>query len=280
MSSSTLISPPLALDTLPASPGVYRFWGERGELLYIGKSINIRQRVRTHFHNTAPRARRMCSQTRHIDFTETAGELGALLLENQEIKQRQPIFNRRQRRYRQLQTWLLTPVDQGFLVPQRYQPDPMQPLWQQDCYGVFRSPRQAQHALEHWVKTYQLCPKICGLEQGQGPCFSFQLGRCRGACCGKESADEHNQRLTDALTEHQIQAWPFQGTLVIHEQGEGREDFHLIHQWCHVGTLPHPPAQHDLSHGADHCFDLDSYRMLLLFLNRGVRYYVMEPAKP
>ncbi|MED5238180.1 MAG: GIY-YIG nuclease family protein [Pseudomonadota bacterium] len=271
---------PTRLDTditaLPATPGIYRFWGEGETLLYIGKSINIRQRVRTHFQNTAPRARRMCQQTCRIEYTETAGELGALLLENREIKQRQPVFNRRQRRYRQLQTWLLSHNEKGFLVPHRYQPDPQHPLWQQDCYGLFRSPRQAQQALEHWVREARLCPNICGLEQGPGPCFSFQLQRCQGACCGKESVASHNRRLLAALETQQIQAWPYDGILVIHEQGESGEDFHLIHQWCHLTTLPHPPTREDLDHFEDAVFDLDSYRMLLHFINRGAHCFVME----
>ncbi|EKF73526.1 DNA polymerase III subunit epsilon [Alcanivorax hongdengensis A-11-3] len=274
--ASDLIAP------LPESPGVYRFFGARDELLYIGKSINIRQRVRSHFSsaNKASRARRMCSLTSRIEHTVTAGELGALLLENREIKQRQPIFNRRQRRYRQLHTWTLNTGSDGFLTPALYRPAEQQPLWQQDCYGLYRSPRQAQKALEHWVKSHQLCPRRCGLEGGNGPCFSFQLGRCRGACCGKESAGDHNQRLMDALQAHQIRAWPYHGTLVIHESGADGDDFHLIHQWCHLATLPRPPQAADLTTNAanaDTCFDLDSYRMLLHFLNRGVTHYVIAP---
>ncbi|MQX52574.1 GIY-YIG nuclease family protein [Alcanivorax sediminis] len=274
----SITAPSLDTDiaTLPAGPGIYRFWGEGQSLLYIGKSINIRQRVRSHFQNRSPRARRMCRQTLNIDYTETAGELGALLLENREIKQRQPIFNRRQRRYRQLQTWILVKDECGFLVPHRYQPDPLNPLWQQDCYGLFRSPRHAHQALENWVKAHQLCPKICGLEQGKGPCFSFQLGRCQGACCEQEAADAHNQRLMEALQEHQIQAWPWHGTLVIREQGQDREDFHLIRQWCHLDTLPHPPCDDDLVATGDAFFDLDSYRMLLHFIHRGIDCFVMK----
>lgn len=275
MTSAIAASLDTDIAALPASPGIYRFWGEGESLLYIGKSINIRQRVRSHFQNTAPRARRMCQQTRRIDVSETAGELGALLLENREIKQRQPIFNRRQRRYRQLQTWTLSKDSNGFLTPTRYQPNPESPLWQQDCYGLFRSPRQAQQAMEHWVKAHGLCPKVCGLEGGKGPCFSFQLGRCQGACCGEESAHMHNHRLLEALQEHQIQAWPYDGILVIHEPGEGREDFHLIRQWCHLATLPHPPSTDDLIDLGDGFFDLDSYRMLLHFLNRGAQCFVM-----
>ncbi|MCG8393438.1 MAG: GIY-YIG nuclease family protein [Pseudomonadales bacterium] len=271
------MAPPDWLNDLPMQPGIYRFYGQAGELLYIGKSINIRQRVKSHFQSRrqSPRARRMCQLTDHVDYTLTAGELGALLLENREIKQRQPIFNRRQRRYRQLHTWVLNTSEAGFLAPVLHRPAGQIPLWSQDSYGLYRSPRQARLALEHWIKRYRLCPGICGLEGGNGPCFSFQLGRCQGACCGKESAASHNRRLKQALQEHQIQAWPYNGTLVIRETGKDNDDYHLIHQWCHLATLDHPPGGTDLHAQHDICFDLDSYRMLLHFLNRGIEHFVM-----
>jgi len=264
------------VNDLPPQPGVYRFHGAEGELLYIGKSINIRQRVKSHFQSCqrSSRARRMCQLTDHIDYTLTAGELGALLLENREIKQRQPIFNRRQRRYKQLHTWILNASDTAFLAPVLHSPA-RESLWNQDSYGLYRSPRQARLALEHWIKQYRLCPKVCGLESGSGPCFSFQLGRCQGACCGKESPDSHNRRLKQALHEHQIQAWPYKGTLVIRECGATEDDYHLVHQWCHLATLNHAPGEEDLHPRHDVCFDLDSYRMLLHFLNRGIEHFVM-----
>ena len=267
-----------AFTDLPDSPGVYRFFGNQGELLYVGKSINIRQRVRSHFQasNPSPRARRMCGLTDQVDFTVTAGELGALLLENREIKERQPIFNRRQRRYRQLHTWVLNPAPNGFLVPGLFRRADNNPLWQQDCFGLYRSPRQAHQALEKWVKDAQLCPAICGLERHQGACFSWQLGRCRGACCGEETADQHNQRLLGTLLAHQIQAWPYRGTLVIRERSDDAEDYHLIRQWCHLTTLQQPPSPNDLSLPYSPCFDLDSYRMLVQFLNRGIEHFVMS----
>lgn len=84
------------LAPLPKGPGVYMFHGQSESLpLYIGKSVNIRSRVMAHFR--AQDEAKMLRQTRRISFIETAGELGALLLEAQLIKQQQPLFNKRLR---------------------------------------------------------------------------------------------------------------------------------------------------------------------------------------
>ncbi|SQI36926.1 Excinuclease cho [Serratia plymuthica] len=81
-----------SLEVLPKSPGVYLFHGLSDSMpLYIGKSVNIRSRVMAHFR-TQDEAR-LLRQTQRISFHETAGELGALLLEAQLIKQQQPLFN-------------------------------------------------------------------------------------------------------------------------------------------------------------------------------------------
>ena len=88
-----------SLAALPTGFGVYTFKGEGTLPLYIGKSVNIRSRVMSHLR--APDEARMIAQTRRIDFIETAGELGALLLEARMIKEQSPLFNQRLRRIRQ-----------------------------------------------------------------------------------------------------------------------------------------------------------------------------------
>ena len=81
------------LLSLPQTTGVYIFFGEGNFPLYIGKSINIRSRVLSHLRN--PNEKKMIAQALKIDFIETAGEIGALLLESQMIKEHSPLFNRR-----------------------------------------------------------------------------------------------------------------------------------------------------------------------------------------
>ena len=91
---------PDSLAALPRGAGVYIFRGDSPLPLYIGKSVDIRSRVMSHLR--APDEARMVAQTRRIDFIETAGEMGALLLESRMIKTDNPLFNQRLRRIRSL----------------------------------------------------------------------------------------------------------------------------------------------------------------------------------
>ncbi len=91
---------PDSLAALPRTSGVYVFKGEGTLPLYIGKSVDIRSRVLAHLR--AQDEAEMVAQTRRVDFIETAGEIGALLLEAWLIKQQSPLFNVRLRRLRKL----------------------------------------------------------------------------------------------------------------------------------------------------------------------------------
>ena len=87
------------LQKLPEEPGVYYFYNENNNLIYIGKSKNIHQRVMTHLsNNSSKRAMQMRDETADIDFELTGNELIALLKESEEIKLNKPRFNRAQRR--------------------------------------------------------------------------------------------------------------------------------------------------------------------------------------
>ncbi|OHC73104.1 MAG: DNA polymerase III subunit epsilon [Rhodoferax sp. RIFCSPLOWO2_12_FULL_60_11] len=84
---------------IPESVGVYIFYGEGPLPLYIGKSINLRSRVLAHFQaaSRAPREMRMAQEIRRIEWLETAGEIGALLLEARLVKEKRPAYNRQPR---------------------------------------------------------------------------------------------------------------------------------------------------------------------------------------
>ena len=98
------------IEQLPTGPGVYYFIDKNGAILYVGKSIHIKQRVLSHFYASGKdsKEKKLAFATHDIRFTKTAGELSALLLESREIKQHNPIFNRRLRRYRKLHSWQLS----------------------------------------------------------------------------------------------------------------------------------------------------------------------------
>src|SRR5438045_3645693 len=84
------------LASLPPRPGCYLFYSRRGELLYVGKAISLRNRVRSYFHkdrDRAPKIRRLVRQIARIECREYPTELHALAMECRLIKERQPRFN-------------------------------------------------------------------------------------------------------------------------------------------------------------------------------------------
>ncbi|MGB5326366.1 MAG: exonuclease domain-containing protein, partial [Pseudomonadales bacterium] len=273
------------VSRIPNCPGVYRFYGENDALLYIGKSVRMRERVKSHFSADirADREMRMAREVRHVDWVATAGELGALLRENLEIKTGSPIYNRRQRRHRQLWCFELGQSEGGLLQPQLT----AKPLGASDAampgrapqrgrlHGLFTSKGAASKWFAAAIDQHRLCKKMLGLERGAGSCFNYQLKRCAGICAGVESIDAYNLRVQAAFAENQLQVWPFEGAAAILEQAEdwrdaecAQRDIHLVDHWVYLGTVHDPadiPAR--LASLAGASFDRETYRILNRFIH-------------
>jgi len=226
---------PNAIDALPESPGVYLFYGENPLPLYIGKSINLRERVGSHFSQDwrTETDLRLSQEIRRIDFESTAGELGALLRESVLIKSRLPAYNRALRR--KLEAGVIDLVDG---VPRFIATATMDCATLAGRYGPFASRGAARAALRQLASDHRLCALRMRLERrAGGPCFARQLGRCDGACVGAEAPAAHDQRLADALAPLQIPRWPAAGIALVRECGhDGRTDVHLFRDWCWLGT--------------------------------------------
>jgi DNA polymerase-3 subunit epsilon len=267
-------------DDLPEGPGVYLFRGEGGALLYVGKSRNLRSRVFDHFaaeHRSAKESK-LTRQVCQVEWIETGGELGALLLESKLVKQLAPTANRRLRRSETLCGLRLTQRD-GVLRPEVLALDASSFAASEVTYGPFRSERDAWRALEGKAREAALCLKVLGRESGEGSCFALQLGRCRGACVGKEPLALHDARAQLALSSLRLKPWPFPGAVGIREPGVGGagEVLHVIDRWQHRGTARDPDEATSLA-GAKVLddFDADSYKIVSRCLERlGPRDLVM-----
>lgn len=263
------------VDALPRCSGVYRFLGAAGEILYVGKSIDIRTRVRSHFSGTeTTRQRRMLAATVRVDCRPTAGEAGALLLENAAIKREVPLYNRRQRSVRRLWSITLREGPHGFLQPQ---PDCFS-LDNPDiraAYGSYASRFHARKALDKLARSTELCPRVLGLERGRGPCFQHQIGRCHGACIGEEPTVLHNARLMDALASRRLSAWPITEPVLLREvaakpcERQPRREWHLLHNWMYLGTYSSPAKARRGKRDPGFMFDRDTHRILRGILGRG-----------
>ena len=273
LQSSAALPPQLEtpIDQIPESPGVYLFFGEGPLPLYIGKSIKLRSRVMSHFQAASREARemRIAQEIRRIEWIETAGELGALLLEARLVKDKQPVYNRQLRREKTLCAWRLDdkPLARPLLTLVRG--DDLQPAQFGRMYGVYRSKNQAISSLRELADKHFLCLHALGLESGKGRCFAHQIGRCKGVCCGEEKPELHYLRLQLALSEQKLLVWPHAGPVGLREHNpqSGRTDIHIFDQWCHLATVQDEAELADaLTSRTSLAFDLDTYRLLLKHL--------------
>ena len=263
-SSATLKIPtheisPQSIAALPRSHGVYIFKGEGTFPLYIGKSVDIRSRVLAHLR--AKDEAKMIAQARSIEYIETSGEIGALLLEARLIKQQSPLFNIRLRRLRNLCTIHLDQRSCGF-VPSFVSGKNVDLGEARDLYGLFSSVRAAQLKLRELADEDQLCLGLIGLEKiSNRGCFGLQIKTCRGACVGLENRQDHDNRLQSALSDLKVHAWPFAGAVDLVEQKGDWIQRHRIRNWRYLGVWCSKNEQ--LSSYDQHEFDLDTYKILV-----------------
>ncbi len=258
------------LDHLPDTPGVYLFYGENDLPLYVGKSVHLRQRVMSHFSAAHKRYKemRLSQQLHRIEWRETVGEIGALLLEAQLVKSLQPIHNRKLRRQGSLCAWRLKEVDGVEARPELSYASGADFGRTDAVYGLFSSKRKAESTLRELAEQHQLCLVQLGLEgraQSSKPCFGWQLQRCKGVCIGREAASLHHARLLAALSGLRVKTWPYEGAVGLIEQGSGgKKAVHLVNNWCYLGTAESDEALQDLIEKSPTrpVFDMDTYKIL------------------
>lgn len=268
------------LAQLPDCAGVYLFYQNQGSVpVYIGKSINIRQRVKSHFQNAKRdrKEQRLIEKTCFIDYRETVGELGALLLEAQLVKTLMPMLNRRLRKQKYLYSFTLV-EQQGFLQPKLQQLNLNNMSFRQDYFGLFRNQRIAKQTLEKIIAEQKLCQKMLGFEKTNKACFNYQLKRCAGACVGEVSAKQHNQQLQQALSKYQQRQWPYDGMIVIRENNDTLQALHYINHWHYLGTreialdadIPNEAPEQQGS------FSLDDYKIICGGLRRAEADMILQ----
>ena len=273
--------PPGLVDDLPEAPGIYRLFGgeteEADDLLYVGKANNIRERVLDHFRGNDAKSRRLGTQTRRVTWTETAGELGALLLEAREIRERQPVYNKQLRGACRRFTWLFA---EG-RPPELAELD-AELLRSGNAYGAWRTEREARRALEQTAREHHWCFKALGLESGEGSCVGLQVGRCDGVCVGRESLATHLARVRIGFARQHLPHWPHAGPVVVSEGEYGRRQYHLIDAWQHLATFDEDEASDSLAEfartarRAREAFDADVFHIL----KRAMRHRRVMPLPP
>jgi DNA polymerase-3 subunit epsilon len=271
------LAPELA-DELPDGPGVYRLFGDADVLLYVGRSDSLRSGVLAKLA-PAPEGttqQKLADQVRRVDWQSTAGVLGAMLLEARWLRLQQPLYNRHAKSSTQAATLRCAPDGSGRVEPLHI--DALTGADLAGCFGVFHSLKDAHKALTDIACAKQLCMKILGLHLGEGSCVAFQLGRCKGACVGKERLALHNARVQLAMSALKIKSWPFAGRIALRERRpradrwhEPRDaELHVLDQWSYLGSARSEEqlAALGASQGQMQSeFDPDVYKILLRYFS-------------
>jgi DNA polymerase III subunit epsilon len=265
---------PDALENLPEGPGVYRFYGVNDLPLYIGKSVNLRERVRSHFSSDYRSSNdiRISGEIQRIEVEETAGELGALLREARLVKELLPLHNYKLRRklnacfirlpdlHTAPEILLNKDIDWG-----------ARGEGAESLFGPFAAKLNVRKLLEELAGEHGLCWRQLGWEKRGGPCFARQVKKCRGACIGEETPEQHNLRLATALVPWRVADWPWSGRIIVRERHpDGRfEEAHVFDRWTHLGTARAEDELADLLQArADIEFDPDIYKILLAYVSK------------
>ena len=182
---------------LPSRPGVYRMFGETGELLYVGKARNLKARVSSYakIGGQTQRIARMISLTRSMEFVVTASETEALLLEANLIKRLKPRFN------------IILRDDKSFphiLIREDHEaPQALKHRGAKRTKGRYFGPFASAGAVDHTLDTLQkafllrTCTDNIYATRSR-PCMLHQMGRCSAPCTGLIPLDEYRDLVREA----------------------------------------------------------------------------------
>tara|TARA_Y100001978_G_scaffold168934_1_gene157589 strand:- start:273 stop:1067 length:795 start_codon:yes stop_codon:yes gene_type:complete len=170
--------------------GIYYLKDNLNNIIYIGKSINIKKRLIQHLNNGR---KRLISSFTYLTIRKLNTELEALLLESQEIKKHKPIYNRQLRRYKEKYSIFKKKNKDGYPI---YYLGPKQ----SNSLIDFMSKKQAYNFLIKVNNKFNLCEKLNGIDKVNKYCFKYNLKICNGACIKKEPLKKYEKRFYDSLS--------------------------------------------------------------------------------
>lgn len=189
----------IKIKAIPSSPGCYIFKGEDGEVLYVGKALNLKHRVRSYFQkssNLSHRISKMIAKTKDLEWIITDSELEALILECNLIKQHRPPYNVRLRDDKSYPFIVITKETfPRVMFTRKLRKDGSR------YFGPYSSAFAVRDTLQLLHKVFKLIP--CGKswtgEPVQRPCLYYHMGRCMAPCAGLVKKEEYKNELDKVI---------------------------------------------------------------------------------
>jgi len=188
------------VESMPSKTGIYYIHNEKGKLVYIGKSRNIKKRINQHFTGSTSKCKKIQAEVFTVTYDETGSELIALLKESEEIKINKPIYNRAQRKSIFQFALYAETNKNGYLNLILQKAD-----GRKKEITSFVSIQEAKNALFRITSHYHLCQKFTGLYQTKNECFQYKIKECDGACIGKILPEEYNVRVMEFIEKNSFE---------------------------------------------------------------------------
>ena len=189
------------LKKLPAKPGVYLMHDKKDAIIYVGKAVSLKNRVRQYFQasrKVSPKIEKMISQIDHFEYIITDSEVEALVLENNLIKEHRPKYN----------TMLKDDKTYPFIKATVYEEYPRliysREQRRDKCkyFGPFTSAGSARDMLDLVHKIYQIrtCNRVLPRDTGkERPCLNYHIKQCQAPCQVYVTQEQYQQNFSKAL---------------------------------------------------------------------------------
>ncbi|WP_338730854.1 3'-5' exonuclease family protein [Mangrovimonas cancribranchiae] len=176
--------------------GIYYIHNNDGDIIYIGKSKNIKNRISQHFTNTSPKSKKIQLQATTVTYEKTGSELIALLKESEEIKRNKPMFNRALRRN------IFTHALYSFIDNDGYINLKLDKADNENAVTTFTTRQSGKQFLFKATEEFNLCQKLTGLYPTTSNCFNYTIKECEGACIKEESPEAYNKRVNQLISKY------------------------------------------------------------------------------
>ena len=181
------------IDKLPSEMGVYYIHNKNKEIVYIGKSVNIKKSILNYLTGDKKKAISIQKEVEEVTFSLTGGELVTLLKVQNEIKANHPLLNRKMK-YR------IFPI--GIHVDNTYDYPKLiveQILTGKEYLSVFRNKKDAKTALLQLIDKFGLCMQKTSLMKTEGVCYNYEIKKCDGACIAEENPKKYILKVKELI---------------------------------------------------------------------------------
>lgn len=183
------------VESVPGALGLYYMHNDKGEVIYIEKSRNLKTNINKKFTSASKKFRSLQKEMRAVTYEETGTELIAALKEYEELRINKPKYNRRGRvrPFKYILKRKMTESGYEALVTEPFKK-------QQNYITSFNTLPEANAFLKKLTADHRLCMKMNGLSESRKQCSAYDEGLCQGACIGKEATEAYNQRVASAVS--------------------------------------------------------------------------------